>query len=717
MGVKMILRKILGILSTIGLLSAGFIGLQDVAMAQPGAVATDFGSGGIGFEAKNLSRPKVGGDLPVVSGSREQFKISFSDGRTLEVPTGNLAMDRFYALWYDLHAPTNGYFSQNDIPYHSIETFMVEAPDYGHLTTSEAFSYWIWLEAMFAEKTGDLSTINYAFEVMERFAIPKVQSNIQSYQAYKPASYAPEKPEPTLYPVRLDPNVQVGRDPIGEELRNAYGPEIYGMHWLIDVDNWYGFGQGRQPTFINTFQRGVQESVWEAVPHPSIEEFAFGSERSGYLSLFTLDPNDYSRQWRYTNAPDADARVIQAVYGLVRHNPDLINDPKFKNVLLKSQKLGDFLRYATYDKYFKEIGCQSPQCAPGSDQSSRHDLLGWYYAWGGATPSSYGQWSWRIGGSHVHFGYQNPVTALALSNFPPLASKTPSGVSAWKSSLQKQKEFYQWLQSSDGAIAGGATNSLGGSYEAAEPGRAQFYGLSYEEHPVYADPGSNSWFGWQAWSVQRLAEYQLFTNDPAVETTLDRWVAWVLDQVTLGTGPDFSIPATLAWEGQPETWAGQKLGGSLEQPRNSRLKVRVLDSTKDVGITSALAKTLIQYAVANPQKALAPRARQTGEALLDRLWAAYRDDQGLSVPEARADYKRINDLVPIPDSYSGKMPSGAAINSQSTFISLRPQYLKDPGFQYVMETVNRGETPTFRYHRFWAQVEAALAYAALDQGR
>src|SRR5438876_37761 len=66
-----------------------------------------------------------------------------------EVATGNPYTDRFLALWNDIHNPKNGYFSAQGIPYHSIETLIVEAPDYGHETTSEAYSYWIWLEALY----------------------------------------------------------------------------------------------------------------------------------------------------------------------------------------------------------------------------------------------------------------------------------------------------------------------------------------------------------------------------------------------------------------------------------------------------------------------------------------------------------------------------------------------------------------------------------------
>ena len=43
--------------------------------------------------------------------------------------------------------PANGYFSPKGIPYHSVETLIVEAPDYGHETTSETYSYYLWLAA------------------------------------------------------------------------------------------------------------------------------------------------------------------------------------------------------------------------------------------------------------------------------------------------------------------------------------------------------------------------------------------------------------------------------------------------------------------------------------------------------------------------------------------------------------------------------------------
>ncbi|MFB6711648.1 MULTISPECIES: glycoside hydrolase family 48 protein [unclassified Streptomyces] len=46
-----------------------------------------------------------------------------------------------------------GCFSPECLPYHSVETLMVEAPDHGHETTSEAVSFWMWLEAAYGRVT------------------------------------------------------------------------------------------------------------------------------------------------------------------------------------------------------------------------------------------------------------------------------------------------------------------------------------------------------------------------------------------------------------------------------------------------------------------------------------------------------------------------------------------------------------------------------------
>ncbi len=58
--------------------------------------------------------------------------------------------ERFLSLYDDVvtNGQENGYLSKNNvasggfgIPYHAVETMIIEAPDYGHETTSEAMSY------------------------------------------------------------------------------------------------------------------------------------------------------------------------------------------------------------------------------------------------------------------------------------------------------------------------------------------------------------------------------------------------------------------------------------------------------------------------------------------------------------------------------------------------------------------------------------------------
>jgi len=82
-----------------------------------------------------------------------------------------------------------------------------------------------------------------------------------SYTDTHPAVFAGEQDQPSGYPVPLEAGAPSGRDPLFKELQEAYRtPYIYGMHWIIDVDNWYGFGNrgdGKSHgSLMNTFQRG-----------------------------------------------------------------------------------------------------------------------------------------------------------------------------------------------------------------------------------------------------------------------------------------------------------------------------------------------------------------------------------------------------------------------------------------------------------------------------
>jgi len=606
--------------------------------------------------------------------------------------------NRFLELWGDIKDPQNGYFSTKGIPYHSVETLIVEAPDYGHVTTSEAFSYYMWLEAMYGKFTGDFSGFKTAWEKAESYMIPtekdQPETSMSKYTASKPATYAPEWELPSLYPAQLNFGAAVGSDPINSELLSAYGSNtMYGMHWLLDVDNWYGFGSRgdgvTSPSYINTFQRGEQESTWETIPQPCWEAMKFGG-KNGYLDLFTGDSN-YATQFKYTNAPDADARAVQVTYWADKWADEYGID--LGTCDSKASKMGDYLRYAMFDKYFRKIGTAS---AAGSGNDAAHYLMSWYYAWGGGISSD---WAWKIGSSHNHFGYQNPMAAWILSEDEDLKPLSKNGASDWKTSLNRQLEFYQWLQSSEGAIAGGASNSNKGRYEAWPEGTSTFYGMGYVENPVYADPGSNTWFGFQAWSMQRVAEYYYITNDDRAKAILDKWVIWIKSVVQLNEDGTFAIPSGLDWSGQPDTWTGTYTG-------NPNLHVTVTGYGTDLGVTGSLANALLFYSKASGDD----ESRVLAKELLDRMWNLYRDDKGLAAPESRADYKRLFDQeIYVPAGWTGKMPNGDDIKSGIKFLDIRSQYKDDPDYEKVLTAYNNNSDPEFYYHRFWAQCDIAIA--------
>ncbi|MGQ4437837.1 glycoside hydrolase family 48 protein, partial [Streptomyces sp. SAS_260] len=79
------------------------------------------------------------------------------------------------------------------------------------------------------------------------------------------------------------------------------------------------------------------------------------------------------------------------------------------------------------------------------------------------------------------------------------------------------------------------------------------------------------------------------------------------------------------------------------------------------------------------------------------------------VPETRTDYNRFDDSVYVPSGFSGTMPNGDAINSSSTFASLRSFYKNDPAWSKIQSYLAGGAAPVFTYHRFWAQADVALA--------
>lgn len=561
------------------------------------------------------------------------------------------AEDRFLTLRHILHDPKSGYFSPGGVPYHAVERLVIDAPDHGHLSTSETLSYWLWMEASYGRVSQDWGPFVRAWRVMERALVPGAadQPTNRFYNPAKPSTLVPERPRLEDYPVAPDPSAPLGRDLLAAELRAAYGTDdLYVMHWLVDPDNETGFGRrGNRSTgeaLVNTFQRGPEESVWETIPHPSWEDFASGGP-NGYLDLFVKEKS-YARQWRYVCAPDADARAVQAAYwAFAWARPEA----RAALPLAEAARLGDTLRYALQDRGFQ----------------ARHGLVGWSFGWGGALDPAAG-WAWRSGASQVHVGYQNPVAAWALATIPELRPRSANGVRDWAESLERQLGFYAAMQSEEGAFAGGGRVRADGT-------------LDFEPHPVFRDPPSNEWFGWQAWSVDRLAQFHLLSGDARARGLLERWVAWVKRVVALRPDGGYELPAQLLWSGRP----------------GEGLHVSVKGGTEDIGVAAALARALATWAKASGDDA----SRELARELLERIWRRHFDGRGLSIPELRPDYARLHDAV----HYPGR--------PGTTFLDLRPTLKSDPDLPRVEAALRRGEPPLFRFHRFWAQAEAAVAYA------
>jgi hypothetical protein len=626
----------------------------------------------------------------------------------------------FMSLYNDIKNPANGYFSPKGIPYHSVETLIVEAPDYGHETTSETYSYWLWLEADFGRVSGDWTGFNNAWANMEQFMIPSAsqQPGQSTYNPSSPATYGPGEPVPSDYPVALNSSVPVGSDPLANELKTTYGTaNIYAPAWIMDVDNKYGFGQCEDgtstPSLINTFQRGPEESVWDTVPQPDCDMFKFGGP-NGFLDLFNNGGGSFATQYKYTDAPDADARMVQAAYWADVYAKAQGKTSAISATLAKASELGDYLRYSMFDKYFKQIGnCIGSMTCPAGTSKANEDtfLLSWYYAWGGA---STGAWSWRISGDSIHEGYQNPLAAFALSTDPDLIPKSPTAKSDWSTSLTTQLQFFQWLQSAEGGIAGGATNNWGGNYgDVTKPpaGDATFDGMFYDFEPEYHNPPSNQWFGYQTWPMERVAEYYFVSGDPTAKSILDKWVAWAEKVTSVDTtAGTISLPGTLTWSGQPNTFNPANPGAV-----NTNLHVTVSGSSEDLGVAASLAKVYMYYAA----KSGDTTAQTAAQNIIDVIHKNFADSIGFSAPETRTDYKNFTvpydntnlEGVFIPANWSGTYPGGITINSSTnTFLSIRPWYKNDPAWPKVQAYLNGGPAPTFNYHRFWGEADIATAF-------
>lgn len=695
----------------------------------------------------------------------------------------NESYAKMFASLYDdviTNGQKNGYLSKQNnggdsfgIPYHSVETLCVEAPDYGHETTSEAMSYIVWVAAMHdilannGTIEGSSGDVQKAWKTMEAI-IPgwSEASGIKNSINYKSiwnqsrlkADTAYEKDTPQEYPTQ---NAGVDAvNPLFNVYKSSYGSDngYYLMHWLADVDDWYGFGGGTAGagtgkfTFINTFQRGEQESCFETVPHPCIEELKYGNNQDGIKGIFNGVGN-VSPQYAFTNAPDAEDRAIQAIYFANQFGVDC------GEISALAGKMGDQCRNDMFDKYYHAIGCQdimsNGQSGKLGDEGGQHFLMAWYTSWGGAL-NNY-DWAWQIGCSHSHQFYQNPLAAYALIDDKNINSgmKATGATEDYKESLKRQIEMYLWLQSVEGPFAGGCTNSYRGRYEKYPDGYPTFYNMVYTPHPVYADPGSNHWIGNQVWPMQRLTElyYYVKTNgeseaikgmtfgglslEDALKALIERWVVWFEENTHFdyttedGTTMAYAMPSNLDWGSSdtdysvaPDTWTG-----TYNPDGNQNLHCEITGyGMGDIGCISSLCNTLIYYAKAEGVDASCATAEKAdgttaekglylANRLLSAQWNLGRDEIGIAFEDHNGNLKRIfEEEVYIPSNYHGTMPDGSKLENGATFSSIRQSYANDEMYQAAKAEYDAtGSTDGYYYklHRFWHHGDALMSYGSM----
>ncbi len=615
----------------------------------------------------------------------------------------------FYEQYVKIHDESNGYFSPEGVPYYSVETMICDIPDYGHETTSETISYYVLLEAMYGNITGDWSGYETAWDILEKYAVPskKEQPNAGDFTLEAGAQFVPGAAALEEFPSEPNLGIKTGKDPLADQLNNAYGSyPIYAMHWILDVDNWYGYGNYgdgiSRVSKIDTNKRSSHLSSWETVVFPSWEVFKWGKKDSGFLELYVDQPT-YTQQWRYNVDTHADYRVVQAAYWANKWAKEQGNRYAVTSQNTRASRLGDYLRYSMFDKYMKPIGTATLNGPGGEDYDSCHYLISCSMSWGGPVAAQ-GGGAWRKGNSTSHQGYQNPLAAYALSTTQELKPKSSKGAGDYAISLKRQLELLQWLQSSEGAIAGGVTNSINDKYDPYPAGTSTFYGMAYDPQPEWSNSGNNNWFLYQTRSMQSLAQYYYETSDSRAKNILDKWVGWALENTRL-TDDDFDIPHELEWTGQPDTWEGSYTG-------NPDLHVTVKSWSKDLGTAASYANLLIWYYAKSSDRF----ALSVAEHILEVMNNKYKDDKGIAIEEERSDYRSFFDTeVYLPDGWTGVNGQGAVLEKGIKFIDQRPKYKEDVSYPLLEKAFANGSSGDnqfkIKYHRFWAQVEIAMAYA------
>ncbi len=507
------------------------------------------------------------------------------------------------------------------------------------------------------------------------------------YNASKPATYAPEHDTPSEYPARLDAGVsgRLGPDRRraeervrhGRHLRHALAPGRRQRLRLRQRARQVRGGPDRTPARPTSTPSSAARRSRSGRPsrtRPATTSSYGGT--NGYLDLFTGDAS-YAKQWKFTNAPDADARAVQAAYWA---------DVWAKEQGKGSRRLGD-RRQGRQDGRLPAL-LHVRQVLQEGRQLCRPDGLPRRHRQGQrALPAVL---VLRLGRRDRHLG------RLGLAHrLQPHARRLPEPAGRLRAELVRRPEAQVGDRTGGlGHVAWtGSWSSTAGSSPtrvpspAARPtaGRAATRARRPARRPSTActttrspstttrRPTSGSASRRGPWSGSPSTTSRRVTR--AAEAVLDKWVDWALSKTTINPDGTYRIPSTLQWSGQPDTWNAVKSGRERGTSRHRR---RLHQRRR--AWPAAYAKTLTYYAARSGDT----EAGDTAKALLDGMWSQLPGRRWAS-PSRRPARTTTGSTTRCTSRPAGRatMPNGDTIEPASTFASIRSFYEDDPNWPKV----------------------------------
>ena len=520
------------------------------------------------------------------------------------------------------------------------------------------------------------------------------------YNAADPADYAPEADLPSGYPSVISSSTPVGTRPDrgraahdlqhAERLRHALDPR---RRQLLRL-------------------RAARRRHVAAVVHQHVPARAAGVHRGrrcrsrrgrtssgarapagGFLPLFITWPAP-ARQWRYTNAPDADARLDPGdVLGeAVRRRARRQRDRR----LAGGQGRADGRLPALRDvrQVLQDDGLHQP-AVPGRHRLQRGALPDVLVLRVGRRHRRPG----RLGVAHrlepQPLRLPEPDGRARADNGAGAAPRSGATASRdWTTSLGAPARVLPLAAVGRRRHRAAAPPTAGAGATRRRPrGRRRSTGCSTRRTRSTSIPGSNTWFGFQAWSMERVAEYYYATGNASAK--LDpRQVGPLGDgQHAPARDGSYEVPSTLDWDGQPSlNWtATTQNWNAADATYNAACARPSSTARRTSGVTAALPR---RSSTTAPAAALGlritSRRRRWRRSCSTACGRSTATRSASRCPRRGRDYNRFDDPVFVPARLQRRDAERRSHQRRSTFIGLRlATTVSDPAWPQVQALSGR----------------------------